>query len=319
MDFLKKKIWVVTDGSQGMISQVFGLAQNFNSNIVTIKTKLLFPWSILQPGFIPVYSWIFLNKIDFLNPPDLLISCGRKSVYLSLYMKKKFKNIINIHIQNPKVDFNKFNYIIAPNHDNIKGSNVINSIGALHRFDKKEFDLVNKNEFNLPQKNICSVIVGGNNHHYKFSKKEVDKLVSHIKKIMSLNSQLKFLILFSRRTTIQIKNIIKLKLENKAYIWDEIQKNPYVYALKYSDWFIVTSDSTSMISECAITNKPIYIFHLPFKRNSQRIINFHNEFEGLKITKKLNKGEDLVTWKYNRLNESERIAGIIKERIIKEN
>ena len=319
MDFSKKKIWVLTDGSQGMISQVVGLAQNFNTNIISIKTKLIFPWSKLQPGFMPIYSWIFLNKIDFLNPPDILISCGRKSVYLSIYMKKKFKNIINIHIQNPKVDFKKFNYIVTPNHDNIKGINVINSIGALHKFNKKEFDFVNKNEFRLPNKNLCSVIIGGNNHHYKFLNKEADKLVSHIKKIMSLNSQLKFLILFSRRTTLEIKNIIKLKLQNEAYIWDEKQKNPYTYALKYSDWFIVTSDSTSMISECAITNKPIYVFHLPFKRDSKRIKNFHMEFENLKITKTLDKANDLIPWQYNTLNESERIASIIKERIIKEN
>ena len=189
-------------------------------------------------------------------------------------------------------------------------------------FLKRGFDKtleVNKNEFRLPNKNLCSVIIGGNNHHYNFLNKEADKLVSHIKKIMSLNSQLKFLILFSRRTTLEIKNIIKLKLQNEAYIWDEKQKNPYTYALKYSDWFIVTSDSTSMISECAITNKPIYVFHLPFKRDSQRIKNFHMEFENLKITKTLDKANDLIPWQYNTLNESERIASIIKERIIKEN
>ena len=74
-----------------------------------------------------------------------------------------------------------------------------------------------------------------------------------------------------------------------------------------------------MISECAITKKPIYVFHLPFKRDSQRIKNFHMEFENLKITKTLDKANDLIPWQYNTLNESERIASIIKERIIKEN
>ena len=42
--------------------------------------------------------------------------------------------------------------------------------------------------------------------------------------------------------------------------------NPYIFALKSSSKFIVTSDSTSMISESAISGKPIYIYQLPFQK-----------------------------------------------------
>ena len=80
----------------------------------------------------------------------------------------------------------------------------------------------------------------------------------------------------------------------------------------------MTSDSTSMISECAFTKKPIYIFQLPFKRNSKRIKKFHDQFKKLNITRDLNSNNELTSWAYNQLNESERIASIIKERIIKE-
>ena len=52
-------------------------------------------------------------------------------------------------------------------------------------------------------------------------------------------------------------------------------KIPIYMLLKNSKFFIVTSDSTSMISECAFTGKPIYVYHLPFKRISKRISNFH--------------------------------------------
>ena len=69
-----------------------------------------------------------------------------------------------------------------------------------------------------------------------------------------------------------------------------------------------------MISECAFTGKPIYIYHLPFKRNSTRISNFHKEFEEMKITRKLD--NTLNFWKYSSLNEAERIAGILISRIL---
>ena len=73
-----------------------------------------------------------------------------------------------------------------------------------------------------------------------------------------------------------------------------------------------------MISECALTGNPIFVFHLPFKRKSKRIEKFHENFQKLNITKKLN-NNDLISWSYNCLNESKRIASIVKERIIKRN
>ena len=74
-----------------------------------------------------------------------------------------------------------------------------------------------------------------------------------------------------------------------------------------------------MISEAAVSGKPIYVYHLKFKRKSKRIENFHKEFSELGITKDIINFNHLSNWTYNPLNESERIAMIIKKRIIKEN
>ncbi len=318
MKFINKNILVLTDGSEGMISQVIGLAQEFSKNINSLETKLLFPWSKLQPGILPIFSWIFLNNINNIKSPDIIISCGRKSVYLSIFLKKKFSKAINIHIQNPKINFYNFDYIIAPNHDNINGKNVICSIGALHKFNSKNINQLTKSKFDLPKKNLVSVIIGGENNHYYFSINEINKLILKIRNLKKINSKYNFLIITSRRTTKDMKEMLEKKLKNISIIWKENEKNPYVFSLKYSKFFIVTSDSTSMISECAITGKPVYIFHLPFKRISNRIKRFHNEFEKLKITKKLERKKDLKTWKYKPLYESKRIASIVKKRIIKE-
>tara|TARA_B110000438_G_C15738522_1_gene617388 strand:+ start:120 stop:1082 length:963 start_codon:yes stop_codon:yes gene_type:complete len=319
LNFSNKKIWVLTDGSDGMISQVMGLAQQFSDNIIHIKTNIFFPWSKLQPGYLPIFSWIFKNKIDVLNLPDLIISCGRKSVYLSIFLKKNYKKIINIHIQDPKINYTNFNFIIAPDHDKVKGKNIIHSIGALHKFNQNTFNEVNDDDFNIPKKNLISVIIGGNNNHYEFTSKEIIDLANKIKNLKISYPNFNFLILYSRRTTEEMKSEIKKILGDHTYIWNEKQKNPYIFALKYSEFFIVTSDSTSMISECAYTKKPIYIFHLPFKRNSKRIKKFHQQFKNLNITKILENKNELIPWKYNSINESKRIASILKQRIIKEN
>ena len=308
MNLNKLKIWSVTDGSQGMISQVNGLSRHISSNIVEIKTDVIFPWSKLQPGLLPTYNWIFKNNISN-KQPDILISCGRKSVYFSLYCKKKFKNLINIHIQNPKISSGSFNYVISPNHDNFYGNNVINTVGALHQFEKS----------NITRKpNLLTCIVGGNNQHYNFSSNEAEKLCKKLIEIKKFNTDIELNVITSRRTSDLLKKTLIKNLSNIAKIWNGVGENPYKQAIQESSFFIVTSDSTSMISEVAISGKPVYIYHLPFKRKSRRIINFQNEFSNLGISRNINNIQKLEKWTYKPLNESERIARIIKEKLIQD-
>ena len=175
MNFNTLKIWSVTDGSQGMISQVMGLSKQISPNIREIRIDLIFPWNKLQPGFLPIYKWIFKNKIPHDEKPDILISCGRKSVYFSLYCKKKYNKLFNIHIQNPKISAKNFYYIVSPNHDNFFGSNVLNSVGALHHFKK-----VNKST----NSKLLTCIVGGDNKHYLFNYKDFILNTIHINLIL---------------------------------------------------------------------------------------------------------------------------------------
>ena len=307
------KIWSLTDGSHGMISQTKGLSFELSNDVTEIKTDIIFPWSKLQPGILPVFRWIFKNKISINNIPDIVISCGRKSVYLSIFLKKKFPKIINIHIQNPKVSSKKFSFVVAPNHDKFEGKNVIKSIGALHYF-KKESNINHK--INTKNNNLVSCIIGGENNHYKFSFNEGVKLCEKIIKLKEKYSNLEFLVITSRRTSSEIKILLKNKISSFAKIWLGEGENPYKFALYNSKFFIITSDSTSMISEASVSGSPIYVYHLPFKRKSLRINRFHEEFRQLNITRDLFSTNTLDIWSYSKLNESKRIAGIIKERII---
>ena len=72
-----------------------------------------------------------------------------------------------------------------------------------------------------------------------------------------------------------------------------------------------------MISEASSTGKPIYIHHLPFKRKTKRFEYFHKEFEKKGISKPF--VNELCQWFYKPLKESERIAGILSPRILKDN
>ena len=60
---------------------------------------------------------MFIKKLDH-DDFDVIISCGRKSVIPSIHLKNTAnKKVFNIHIQDPKVDLNHFDFIVAPEHD----------------------------------------------------------------------------------------------------------------------------------------------------------------------------------------------------------
>ena len=112
----KLKGLLLTEGMHGMISQVEGLAKALDIDFTHHKVELNKFWKLIPPKFTPVSNFTF-NSITT-NDFDIIISCGRKSVIPSIYLKKNSKKKVhNIHIQDPKVSLNNFDFIIAPEHD----------------------------------------------------------------------------------------------------------------------------------------------------------------------------------------------------------
>ena len=68
-----------------------------------------------------------------------------------------------------------------------------------------------------------------------------------------------------------------------------------------------------MISECAITGKPIYVANIDPKKNDKRFKNFRNLYKNLNIIRNL--GEKIEIWSYEKLDETNRVAKIIKDKI----
>ena len=159
----KLKGLLLTEGMHGMISQVEGLAKALNINFTHRKVELKNFWKFIPPSLTPKSNISFkeFEIPDF----DLIISCGRKSVIPSIYLKQNSrKQIYNIHIQDPKINFKLFDFIIAPEHDEISGSNVISTKGAIHYLNKTE--IASNSEYlksliKTDKRKIISLILGG--------------------------------------------------------------------------------------------------------------------------------------------------------------
>ena len=95
----------------------------------------------------------------------------------------------------------------------------------------------------------------------------------------------------------------------------ERDKKAYLSSLGLADIIIVTCDSTSMISEAAITGKPVYIAQMQHKKNIYRFEKFYKLFKDLGIIRDL---EDKIEyWKYEGLDEVNRAANLVKEQMKK--
>jgi len=292
------KALLLTEGAHGMVSQVEGLAKalklDFNHCFVNLKK----PWRYFPINLVPVSKSVIDGKIPDQIENQILISCGKNSIISSLFLKRNNKNLFNIHIQNPKVNFSNFDLIVAPEHDQIKGSNVLSTFGALHYITKQEIENSSNffSKYNLSEKDkIVSLILGGPNRYYDFNEIDLGNIFLSIRDHF-LNKGFKLILVRSRRTPDNIIDFAKKFFLNSAVIIDFVSKEFYLSALKLSKTIIVTCDSTSMISECAITQKPIFVAKMKAKRRNNRFEYFLNSFREKGIIKFL--GENTDNWSY---------------------
>ena len=307
----KLKGLLLTEGMHGMISQVEGLANSLNIEFIHEKIELNSFWKLIPPKFTPSQNFTFKNDIK--KNFDIVISCGRKSVIPSIYLKKKYKDkIMNIHIQDPKVSLHNFDYVVVPQHDSLNGNNVITSIGAIHYLKQDELD---QNENYLKNKinkeKIISLIIGGPNKYYNYNDKSIGEIFTKIQKNF-IDNGYQLIVIPSMRTPQKIINKATNYFDKNQVIINNVDKKAYLSSLKLADYIVVTCDSTSMISEAAITGKPIYVAQMtPIKKN-YRFEKFFNLFRSLNIIRNLE--SSLEKWNYEKLNETDKVSEHIKKK-----
>ena len=309
----KLKGLLLTEGFHGMISQVEGLAKALDLDFIHEKIELNNFWKLFPPKITPVKNFVFKNELG--HEFNIVISCGRKSVIASLYLKNKYKSkIINIHIQNPKVSLSNFDFIIAPEHDSLFGENVVTSRGAIHYLTNDE--LIENENYLKPridsQKKIISFIIGGPNKYYDYNDKIIDEIFLKIENNFIKNNY-QAIIIPSMRTPKKIIQKAKNYFDKNQIIITEIDKKAYLSSLKLADHIVVTCDSTSMISEAAITGKPIYVAQMPAVKSNTRFKEFFKLFSSLNIIKNLD--STVEKWDYQKLDETYRISSYIKDKI----
>ncbi len=310
----KLKGILLTQGMHGMISQVEGLAKALDLDFTHHIVELNSFWKVIPPKLTPISQNVYkkIKQNDF----DVIISCGRKSVIPSIHLKKIVnRKVFNIHIQDPKVNLNHFDFIVAPDHDSLDGQNVINTKGAIHYLTENEIS-ENKDYLKSFIKNdgrkIWTLIMGGPTKYYDYSTKNIKHIFTSLYKLLK-KYDFQLVVIPSMRTPTNTIHYAKEFFGNNHTVIMDVDKKAYLSALAIAENIVVTCDSSSMISEAALTGKPIYIASILPKKNDKRFQKFRNLFRELNVIRNL--GEEIEDWNYQKLDETNRVADIIKKKI----
>ncbi|MBE1237689.1 mitochondrial fission ELM1 family protein [Phaeovibrio sulfidiphilus] len=321
----KKTLWVVTTGEAGNISQALGLANALGIPFQSRTGTVARPWSWLPASIAgrAGLSRLLAPGSDAFEPPwpDVVIACGRRAAMLSLAIRREATRTGSaapylVQILNPGVSPANFDLVLAPDHDNLRGPNVLTSLGAMHRLTRatlEEGAAAFREPFSALPRPLVAVLIGGTSGAYRFGIQDARRVALQLEDV-ARDGTVGLVVTTSRRTGEDQRNLMEKALRHlpNVWFWKGDGPNPYMGMLGLADAVMVTEESVSMISEACFTGKPVYTLGL--NGGSVRFTRFHARMEEEGYTRPFRGA--LKLWAPPKpLDEAQRLAGVIREKL----
>ena len=161
---------------------------------------------------------------------------------------------------------------------------------------------------------LVTLVVGGPNKYYDYNDKIISEIFYKVEANF-INKGYQLIFIPSMRTPKKIIDKAKSYFDQNQIIITNVDKKAYLSSLKLAEQIIVTCDSISMISEAAMTGKPIYVAQIDSFKKNYRFEKFFKLFRSLNIIRDFENSIDL--WSYKKLNETDKVSSYIKEQFKK--
>ncbi|MGQ9371375.1 mitochondrial fission ELM1 family protein [Azospirillum sp. ST 5-10] len=309
--------WVVTEGAAGMENQGVGLAEALGLTPVVKRIRLRSPWKQLTPFLRIGNRFAFAADGDPVGPPwpDVLIAIGRQSNPAALAARRHSRGrTFTVRIQDPQISPRHFDLVVVPEHDRLRGPNVVTTRGALHRVTHEALAAAAARHAErlaaLPHPRVA-VLIGGSNGVYHLTPTvmgDVADKLAHLARDHGAG----LLVTPSRRTGADNEAILRARLSGlPAEVWDGTGENPYFAYLALADTVVVTCDSVSMVSEACFTGKPVYVIEL--EGGSPKFRAFLDALYRDGIARPFT--GTLERWDYAPFDDTRRVADEIRRRL----
>lgn len=247
---------IISDGKPGHFNQSIALCKHLGLEYeiaeVSYKNRARKALSYLLDR-IGVYSdnLYSISSLEFqASNFGLLISTGSTTYYANKVMAKRF-GLPNVAILYPKGYRLDFSHILCPAYDHPpKRDNItalpLNLCAAETRFfEDKAADFLARH---IQSKPSVGVIIGGPS---AVSEIDPDGIRNQLEQIFKLSEGMERWVTTSRRTPAEVERIIEILPFDYKLINSRDPYNPIPAFIQLCDRLFVTSDSASMISECA--------------------------------------------------------------------
>jgi mitochondrial fission protein ELM1 len=304
--------WLITDGKVGMDVQCLGVADALGVVQVHKRVRPGLPFRLLAPWGRPRPAARFgAPGSDFAPPwPEVAIATGRQSIpYLRAVRAAAGERTLTVVLQDPRTGAGTADLVWVPQHDRLRGPNVITTLTSPHSFSAERLDRLRQSVppaiAALPRPRVA-VVLGGPNAVYRFGRGSIERLRRSLRALAS--SGVGLMITPSRRTPAAVKTAVEEATRGAPRIlWDGEGENPYPDFLAHADALIVTADSVNMTGEACATGRPVYVFEPD--GGSAKFTAFHDALRRYGATRVLPETlARLETWTYSPLDSARDIA-----------
>jgi len=252
--------------------------------------------------------------------PDIIIATGRLSIpYIRALSRLAGPDTFTVVLQDPKTGLRTADVIWVPEHDHLRGANVVTTLTAPHSFSQARLSqlrhAVPVEIARLPSPRVA-LLLGGRRGACKFAEADLRRFVGAMRSFVTLDAS--FLITPSRRTpSALLQAIDEATWSRPRILWSGEGENPYPNFLAHAGILVVTADSVNMTGEACATGRPVYVFQPAGV--SAKLIRFHEALRRYGATRTLpDKLTSLATWSYSPLDSASKIAAEIGRRWLRQ-
>lgn len=258
--------WVLSDGAAGNEKQALALATalGFTPRVFRLSSRA--PWRWVAPRMLPgarhAFGGTFSSALD--GPwPQLAIGCGRQAALATRCIRHASHGAVRtVQILDPRINPAHFDLVIAPRHDGLAGSNVVQTLGALNAINdgfladaRERFASMQA----LPAPRTM-LLLGGPTRAWALDRDGWSAMSTALENLVRRESgSLNFVA--SRRTPQWLRDAARTRfaaLPGRRWIDPADGDNPYDGLLAWADRLVVTPDSVNMLSEAAATTAPLF-------------------------------------------------------------
>ena len=253
----------LSDGRAGNARQAQALAAALAPAPRDLVLAPRAPWRWLAPRRLPgdgdAFGAGFAAALA--APPALAVGCGRQAALATRILRGRGSRVVQV--LDPRLPARHWDLVVVPEHDGLRGNNVITLVGSLHPVDdawlargREAFPGI----AGLPAPRV-TVLVGGPSAHAGFDPADFEALMAAAG-TMAAREGGSLLVTASRRTPPALRDALRTRawpLPTLAWADKSDGANPYAGMLAWADRIVCSADSVNMLSEACATAAPVFV------------------------------------------------------------